>query len=136
MTTEVGILTRAIAIVTAALPGFADWSDNSADPDESELPCFSVSLVRDGAVPAGMGTTLEEVQLTLEVEIFIKYRPAENGRLMAQENGEVVKSAVRGDPELQAMIDYMGGATNEVDLSKGQTRFARSTVALSLEATV
>ena len=132
---ESAILTAARAAVAAALPGGKDWSDDPANIRPDKLDAFAVTVTRDGAVPAAMGSTQEEVQLTIGVEVFTEYGPTQNGRALASARGEAVRAALRSDPALAAAIDFITGAAMDVDLAKGERRLARATVEMSVLAT-
>jgi len=132
---ETAILTAARAVVAAALPQATDWSDDPANVRPDKLDAFVVTVTRDGAVPAAMQSDLEEVQLTIEVEVFGKYGPTEDGREIIGTKGEAVRAALRADATLAALLDLITGSTFEVDLAQGDTRLARATVGLSVQAT-
>ncbi|AKY02687.1 minor tail protein [Rhodobacter phage RcSaxon] len=132
---ESAILTAARAAVAAALPGGKDWSDDPANIRPDKLDAFAVTVTRDGAVPAAMGSAQEEVQLTIGVEVFTEYGPAQNGRALASVKGEAIRAALRSDPALAAAIDFITGAAMDVDLAKGERRLARATVEMSVLAT-
>ena len=132
---ESAILTAARAVVSAALPLAKDWSDDPANVRPDKLDAFVVSVTRDGATPAAMGSTLEEVQLTIEVEIFGKYSASQDGRALIGGKGETVRTALRSDAALLSLLDFVTGVTFEVDLAQGENRLARATVALNVQAT-
>lgn len=132
---ESAILAAARAAVAAALPGAKDWSDDPADPKVGRLDVFVVTLTRDDATPAAMGSDLEECQLTLEVEVFTKYRPADDGRAQATTLGAQVKDALLSDPAIRALVDFQRAIGLEVDLAKGEERLARATVQHEILAT-
>jgi len=130
------ILERAQAVVLAALPGSKDWTDDSADPKPDKLDAFVVSLTRDSAMPASMGSTLEECQLSLEVEVFTKYAATADGRSQATVKGRAVQAAIQADATIKSLVDYMTGDALEVDLAKGEERVARAMIQISILATV
>lgn len=133
---ETAILAAARAAAAAALPAAKDWSDDPADPKVDKLDAFVASLTRDGAQPASMGSSLEDVQLTLEVEVFSKYGPTENGRDMITGKGRLVQAALLASPAIKSLVHYMTGETLEVDLAQGETRLARATVQVAVLATI
>jgi hypothetical protein len=134
--TETAILTAAQAAVAAALPLAKDWTDDPADPKVNKLDAFVVSLTRDGATKASMGSDLEDVDLSLEVEIFSKYGPNDNGRDLATAKGRLVQAALVASPALKSLVHYMTGETLEVDLAQGEQRLSRATVQVSVLATI
>lgn len=132
---ETAILTAARAVVAATLPQAKDWSDDPANVRPDKLDAFVVTVTRDGGVPAAMGSSLEEVQLTIEVEIFGAFKHDQDGRAIIGAKGEAVRSALRASPPLLALLDLINGSTFEVDLASGDTRLARATVGLAVQAT-
>lgn len=132
---EAAILTAARAVVAAALPGWRDWSDDPAAVRPDKLGAFSVYVTRDGAVPESMGSTREEVALTVAAELFMEYGPGERGRDVASARGAAVRNALRLSPEVRAVVDFVTGASLDVDLASGERRIARATVGVSVTAT-
>lgn len=133
---ESAILERAQAVVLAALPNSKDWSDDPSDPRPDKLDAFVVSLTRDSAMPASMGSTLEECQLSLEVEVFTKYGANEDGRNRATIKGRTVQTALMADATIKGLVDYMTGDALEVDLAVGENRMARAMIQIAILATV
>lgn len=132
---EAAILTAARAVVAAALPDWRDWSDDPAAVRPDKMGAFAVFLSRDSAVPESMGSTREEVALTIGVELFMEYTPAERGRDLAHGRGAAVRDALRLAPEVRAVVDFVTGAALDVDLATGERRIARATVGVSVMAT-
>lgn len=132
---ESAILTAARAAVAAALPGGKDWSDDPANIRPDKLDAFAVTVTRDGAVPAAMGSAQEEVQLTIGVEVFSEFSPGQNGRALAFAQAEAIRAALRLHPALAALIDFITGAATDVDLAAGEKRLARATVEMNVQAT-
>ncbi len=132
---ESAIQAAAQAAVALAVPGAKDWSQTPADILPDNLPAFTVTVTRDGAIPAAMGADLEEVQLTVEVEYFAAFASSDEGRTQITAAGEAIRAALRSDPALQALSDYTTGATLEVELAQKKSRMGRATVTLSVEAT-
>lgn len=132
---ETAILAAARAAISTALPQAKDWSDDPANIRPDKLDAFVVTVTRDGAAPASMGSGAEEVQLTIEAEVFGNFRPSEDGREVIGAKGEVVRAALRQNAALLGLLDMITGSTFEVDLAAGDTRLARATVGLSVQAT-
>lgn len=132
---EAAILEAARAVVASALPGWRDWSDDPAAVRPDKLGAFLVTVTRDGAVPEAMGSTREEVALTIGAELFMEYGPTERGRDLASARGGTVRDALRLDPGVRAAVDFVTGAALDVDLANGERRLARATVAVSVMAT-
>lgn len=133
---ETAILTAARAAVTTAMPTAKDWSDDPSDPMPDQLDAFVVSLTRDNAIPAAMGSALEQVQLTLEIEIFGKYGPSDPGRADMDTKGRLARAAILSDSTIAALTDHINSQTLEVDLARGETRMAMAAVTFSIDATI
>ena len=123
------------AAVALAVPNAKDWSHNPADIMPDNLPAFLVTVTRDGAVQDAMGSDLEEVQITIEVEYFAQFDPGEDGRTITTAAGEVIRDALRADATLRALSDLITGATLDVEMAQKRNRMGRATVTLSVEAT-
>jgi hypothetical protein len=132
---ETAILAAARAAVSAALPLAKDWTDDPANVKPDKLDAFVVEVRRDGATFAAMGSTLEEVQLTIQVEVFTKYAPNQDGRALVGVKGEAARAALMSAGPLAALLDVILGATFDVDVAAGETRLARATVGLSVQST-
>lgn len=132
---EAAILAAARAVVASVLPGWRDWSDDPAAVRPDKLGAFAVHVSRDGAVPESMGSTREEVTLTIGTELFLEYGPTERGRDLAHARGALVRDAIRAAPSVRAVVDFVTGAALDVDLSTGERRIARATVGVTVLAT-
>lgn len=133
---ETAIFEAARAAAVAALPGVKDWSDNPSDPMPGKLDAIVVILSRDGAVASAMGSGQEEVQLTLEVEVFGQFGPNDSGRADMRAKAETVLAAILAAAALEALVDHLHCQTLDVDLAKGETRLARAAITFSIEATI
>lgn len=132
---EAAILTAARAAVAQALPGWRDWSDDPSAVRPDKLGAFLVAVTRDGAVPEAMGSTREEVQMTIAAELFMEYGPEDRGRDVASARGQVVRDALRLSPAIRGLVDFVTGAALDVDLAQGERRLARANVGVSVLAT-
>lgn len=132
---ETAILSAARTVAAATFPTAKDWSDDPANIKPESMPAFVVTVTRDGATQEAMGSDLEEVQLTIEVEVFDKYKASEDGRQVIGAKGEAIRAALRSDAALDALLDRVIGSTYEVDIAAGKERLARATVGLAVEAT-
>ena len=132
---ESAIQAAAQAAVAIAVADAKDWSNNPADIMPDNLPAFTVTVTRDGAIPAAMGSDLEEVQITIEVEYFAQFGRGDNGRAITSAAGEAIRAALRSDATLNALSDFTTGANLEVELAQKKNRMGRATVTLSVEAT-
>jgi len=132
---EAAILTAARAAVASALPGWRDWSDDPAAVRPDKLGAFLVSVTRDSAVPEAMGSSREEVQLTVAAELFMEYTPDASGRDIASTRGALVRDALRQSPAIRGLVDFVIGAALDVDLAAGERRVARASVGVSVLAT-
>lgn len=131
---ETAILDAARASVATALPAAKDWSDDPADVRADKLDAYVVTLVRDSSEPVSSGSSFEDVQLTLEVEVFTAYKEGQPGRTMAGDKGNAARAALKSDAALAALCYRIQGAGMDVDIAAGETRFARATVTLSVSA--
>lgn len=131
---ETAICQAARAVVLVALPSAIDWSDDPADVRVDKLDAFVVTLVRDASEPVSMGSSLEDVQLTLEIEVFGAYTTAQNGRVLIGDKALAARTAVRADPSISALCYRVQGAAFDVEIAAGETRLARATATLSLSA--
>jgi hypothetical protein len=131
---ETAICLAARSAVQTALPAAIDWSDDPADVRVDKLDAFVVTLVRDASEPAAMGSPLEDVQLTLEIEVFGAYTTAQNGRVLIGDKALAARAAVRADPALADLCYRIQGAAFDVEIAAGETRLARATATLSLSA--
>ncbi|WP_170561399.1 hypothetical protein [Ruegeria atlantica] len=132
---ESAILSAARAVAAATFPTAKDWSDDPANIKPESMPAFVVTVTRDGATQEAMGSDLEEVQLTIEVEVFDAYETNQDGREVIGAKGEAVRDALKADAALDALLDRVTGSTFEVDIASGRKRLARATVGLLAEAT-
>lgn len=132
---EAAILTAARAVVATALPGWRDWSDDPSAIRPDKLGAFLVSVTRDGAVPESMGSTREEVSMTVGVELLMEFTPADRGRDVVSARGQLVRDALRLSPEIRGLVDFVTGAALDVDLAAGERRVARAQIAVSVMAT-
>ena len=131
---ETAICQAARSAVLTALPAAIDWSDDPADVRVDKLDAFVVTLVRDASEPVAMGSDLEDVQLTLEIEVFGAYSTAQNGRVLIGDKALAARAAVRSDPAIAALCYRIQGAAFDVEIAAGETRLARATATLSLSA--
>ena len=131
---ETAISLAARSAVQTALPAAIDWSDDRADVRVDKLDAFVVTLVRDASEPAAMGSPLEDVQLTLEIEVFGTYTTAQNGRTLIGDKALAARDAVRVDSAISAFCYRIQGAAFDVEIAAGQTRLARASATLSLSA--
>lgn len=133
---EAAILRAYRDAVALAMPDANDWSDNPNDPRKDKLPAFVVSIGRDGAVPSSMKSAEEEVQLSVEVEIYLDYHRNDEGRDVARQRAELVRSEILGFAPLSALVDLINCTGAEVDLSPGEKRTARADVSFDVLATI
>ena len=133
---ESAILTAARAIVAATLPGFRDWSDNPAAIKPDKLGAFHVTVTRNSAAPAAMGSRAEEVNLTVATDIFLEFGAHDDGRRIATERGQAILKAWRAAPDIARLVDFTIGTSLDVELAQAESRLARATVALSVLATI
>ncbi|MEL6587023.1 MAG: hypothetical protein AAFY65_13255 [Pseudomonadota bacterium] len=133
---ESAIFSAARAAVTSELRSAKDWSDNPADPKVNRRPAFLVTLTREGAEPAAMGSPLEEVDLLLTVEVFAAYDHAEAGRNLVRDMADAASATLKASSDLRALTDRMVTTGLEVDLAGGENRIARATLEITLEATL
>lgn len=132
---EAAILTAARAAVSAALPGWRDWSDDPAAIKPDKMGAFAVTVTRNGATRAAMGSTAEEVALTVAADVFLEFGAYENGRQIATARGSEAAEAIKRDPDFRRLVDFVTGAASDVELASGEKRLARASVALSVLAT-
>lgn len=83
-----------------------------------------------------MGSSREEVQLTIRAEMFMEYTPAEKGREIATARGAAVREALRQSSTIRPLVDFILGSTLDVDLGTAERRIARAAVSLSVLATI
>jgi len=132
---ETALYLAARAAVAIALPSAKDWSNDPADPRPDKLDAYVVTVTRDSAIAESMGSDLEEVDLTIQIEIFGKYAKVDDGRAGMKTKGEAVKQAIATNPAVLALLDTIHGQTLDVDIAAGETRLARATISLSVQAT-
>lgn len=132
---ETAILGVARTVMSAALPLAVDWSDDPADPKVDKKDAFVVTVTRDGATAAAMGSPLEEVQLTVQVEIFGHFKPSEDGKAIMGAKAETARAALVNAPALLAMTDVIRSSSFDIELAPGDVRLARATLGLSVQAT-
>lgn len=130
------ILAAARATLAAALPGCKDWSDDPAAIRPDKLGAFIVTLTRDSATPAAMGSMQEEVQLTVRAEFFMEYEAREPGRELATVKGRAMREALRTSSTIRPLVDFVLGSNLDVELASGDRRLARVLVGLSVLATI
>lgn len=133
---ESAIFDAARAAVDAALPAAKDWSDNPADPSVAKRPAFVITLEREGAETAAMGSILEEVELLVTVEVFASFDPSEDGRNIVRDMATLAAASIKSSPALLALTDRMVTTGLEVDLAGGKERIARAALEVSVEATI
>jgi hypothetical protein len=131
---ETAILSAARAAVAAALPAAIDWSDDPADVRVDKLDAFVVTLVRDSSEIISMGSSLEDVQLTLEVESFGTYAAAQDGQTLIGDKALAARAAIRSDPAFAALCYLIQGGAFDVEIAAGESRMARATATLTLSA--
>ncbi len=132
---EATLFTAARDAVSAALPGARDWSDNPSDPKPNRLGAFVVSVTRDKASAAAMGSDQEEVELTIQVEVFDKYEATEQGRADMKAKGNLIQAQMVTLINALPFVDRVHFQTLEIELAQGEKRFAYGDLSFSVEAT-
>ncbi len=132
---EVSLLTAARAAVTTALPGARDWSDNPSDPRPNRLGAYVISVTRDKATAAAMGSDQEEVELTIQVEVFDKFDAAEQGRADMKAKANLISEQMLPAINALPFVDRAHFQTLEIELAQGEKRFAYGDLSFSVEAT-
>lgn len=134
--TETAIYSAARLAAFNALPDVKDWSDDAADPEPGRLDALVVTLTRDKSESSAMGATTEDVQLTLQVELFSKYGAKEPGREIMRGKIETVRDAIKANAPLVGLVDYMICQSVDVDVGKADHRFSLGTLTFEIWATV
>lgn len=132
---EQAILAAARAAMVAAFPAARDWSDDPAAIKPDKLGAFSVTVERNGATPAAMGSPLSEVSLTVGVDLFSEFGAYDAGREVATRDGHLAAAAIMAAPDFVRLTDFVVNSALSVDLAQAEKRLARVSVALTVIST-
>lgn len=131
---ETALFAAARLAVATALSGVSDWSENPNKLTPKSMPAFCVEVERIGSEPVAAGSAVEDVDLTIRVDVFQAYGRDQNGKELAGTQAETARAAILSDPDIRALTYWRQGDGFETDSDPGEDRYATATVTVSVKA--
>lgn len=131
---ETALLAAARLAVATALPGLSDWSDNPNKITSKDMPAFALAVERVSSEPSAAGAVVEDVELTITVDVFQLFGPQQTGRALAGTQAETARAGLLADATLRGLTYWLQGATFETDTDPGEHRYATATVTVTAKS--